>query len=367
MNILLIHELRKEADHITFGAVPYYRMQKPHEVLKRMHPEFDYITADSIHIDQRLLDQTDLVIFTRIVKQEDIDILNGLGKTWGIDVDDYWHLPDDHILAASYLDNDIPGKIVNGMKQAHFVMCTTERLAEKIRPINPKVYVIENGIDPEEWRSNKIKSNRVRFGFTQGTTHIPDILTINKDVQKTLASEQFQRKAQVCLCGFNGSPNKQSVYVGYERMLTDDLKHLDPEYRKSLIRFRNRNAINQPYRRIHSVNVERFYYIHNELDVIVAPLKESEFNSCKSNIKMLEAGFMDCAVMVHRVAPYDLDMTDQNCFDLSQRSFFEWSQYILNNPTALEDRKSALKESVQKYSLELLTSKRKELYESISN
>jgi hypothetical protein len=72
---------------------------------------------------------------------------------------------------------------------------------------------------------------------------------------------------------------------------------------------------------------------------------------------------MDCAVMVSDVNPYSLIANKDNSFLLSERNFFYWQRYILNNPSCLQEKKAALKETVAKYELSKLAVKRKELYE----
>jgi hypothetical protein len=244
-------------------------------------------------------------------------------------------------------------------------------LADKIKPLNQNVHIIENGIDTQDeaWKPNKKESNRIRFGFTQGTTHIPDIMLINQSVQKALYDVKFSHSGQIVLCGFNAKFNKESVYIGYERLLTDSLTPLNfnKKYTNELKSLKTPNGDNMPYKRIWGVDVREFGKVHNELDIVVAPLKSSEFNSCKSNIKMLEAGFMDCAVMVHNVSPYKELSTKENSFNLSESSFFELQRYILTNPSLMKEKKQALKEDVQKFELSKLTDKRKELYESLLN
>lgn len=370
MNILLIHHLIDKNGQAQYGAVPYYRMQKPHEVLNRLYPEYDYITSNSLSIDEGLLNQTDLILFTRSVTESDIETLNKLGKRWGIDIDDYWHLPDDHLLAQFYIDNDTSKQTETSLSAAHFVICTTEILADKIRPFNKNVHIIENGIDTGDkiWQSNKIKSNRVRFGFTGGTTHIPDVMLISKSVAESLHSPEFKKQGQIVLCGFNAQFNMPSIYVGYEKLLTDDLKAVsDCEYVRRLKKLGEVNGKSYEYRRMPNSSVNEFGKVMNELDVVVAPLKESEFNSCKSNIKMLEAGFMDCAIMCHSVSPYKELMTKENSFDLNDKTFFEWQRYILKNPDVLTDKKAALKQDVNKYNLTEISEKRNNLYQSLFN
>lgn len=368
MKVLLIHHLIKVNDtQVTFGAVDYYRMQKPFEVLGRNY-DVMYRTADSLKLEDEFIKSHDLVIFSRTIPQYAIDKLNELCIPFGLDLDDYWYLPQEHILYESYKQNKTPELIINSIKAAHFVTCTTEILAEKIRPLNPNVHIIENGIDTEDtmWKPEKIKSGRVRFGFTGGTTHIPDVDLVAKDVARSLYDNKFYHNGQVVLCGFNAEFNQPSIYVGYERMLTDDLKPLkfEREYLHSLKTLHLVDGRNKPYRRIWNKDISEFPTVYDEIDVVLAPLKDSEFNRCKSNIKMLEAGFKDCGVIVSDIPPYSPLATKKNSFLLSEKNFFEWQRYILLNPNALEDRKAQLRQDVEKFSLKKLSKKRFEIYES---
>lgn len=368
MNILLVHKLTKVNEtQVTFGAVDYYRMQMPFKVLGSM-TDIKYATTDSLKHEDGWLKQFELIIFSRTIKQEDIDKLNRLGIMFALDLDDYWHLPQEHILYEIYKENKTPELIENSIRSAHFVTCTTEILAEKIKPLNPNVHVIENGIDDEDpiWQPEKTKSERIRFGFTGGSTHIPDVAEIAKDVARSLYDTKFYHNAQVVLCGYNAEPRIPSPYVAYERMLTDDHKPLKyfPEYCHELKIQHRVDGKDKPYRRIWNKDISEFPVVYDELDVVIAPLKDSEFNRCKSNIKMLEAGFKDCAVMVSDIPPYSPLATKENSFLLSEKNFFEWQRYILNNPNCLGDKKAALRESVAPYSLKKLTPKRLSIYES---
>ena len=369
MNILLVHHLiRVSESQVTFTAVDYYRMQKPMQVLNRLDPEINYATIDSLKVEDSFLQRFDLVLFSRTMPREAPERLNKLGIPFGLDLDDYWNLPDDHILAPSYKTNKTPELIIDSIKAAHFVTCTTEILASYIKEFNENVYVVENGIDTDDdiWQPNKSKSDRVRFGFTQGSTHIPDVALVSKDVAKSLYDNKFYHKGQVVLCGFSARHQEESVYIGYERMLTDDLKPLKfyPKYCHELKILHNPLGLDMPYRRIWTRDVDEFGSVYDDIDIAVAPLKESTFNSCKSNIKMLEAGFKDCAVMVSDISPYTPLATKENSFLLNEKSFFEWQRYILLNPSIIEDKKAQLKEDVKWFELKNLTKKRKEVYES---
>lgn len=129
---------------------------------------------------------------------------------------------------------------------------------------------------------------------------------------------------------------RHSVYVGYENMLTDNLKALKffPGYVQSLVKLEDVSGADKPYRRIKSKDIHNFISVYDEIDVSVVPLRPTLFNSCKSNLKLLEAGFMDCGVIVSDIAPYTPLATKDNSFRLSEKNFYEWQRYILQNPNA---------------------------------
>lgn len=372
MKVLLVHSFDIEDDgQPKFNAISYHRMNKPHQVLSRLYPDCEVIhTPTPRDLSDEFLSNFDLVLFLRFIDLEDnidnvINQLKRLGIPFGVDTDDYWYLPENHIAQKSYIDNKLTEVIIKSLKSADFVICTTPILQDKIKELNKNVYIIENGIDPEDisWQPNKKESDRIRFGFLQGSTHINDLYLINHDVVKSLESNQFKDKGQIALAFYykNGEP---SIYVGYEKILTNHLQVLDFDYRRELI-LNNKDGVNHPYRRLPFKPVHEFGELYNEFDISVCPLENNLFNSCKSELKMIEAGFMGCAAMVSNVNPYSLIATKDNSFMFSERNFFYWSRYILNNPIAVKEKTEALKETVKKYDLRTLAKKRYELYNLI--
>jgi hypothetical protein len=372
MKILLIHSFEiEENEQPKFNAISYHRMNKPHQVLTRLYPECEVVhTPTAQGLSDEFLSNFDIILFLRFIELEEhidtiIEQLNRLGIPFGVDTDDYWHLPKNHLASTSYIENKLTDVIIKSLKSATFVICTTPILQDKIKELNPNVHIIENGIDTEDtsWQINKTESDRVRFGFLQGSTHIHDLYLINHDVVKALENKQFQEKGQIALA-FYYKKGEPSIFVGYEKILTDHLKVLSLDYRKKLL-LDNFDGINEPYRRLAFRQVHEFGEMYNEFDISVCPLEKNMFNSCKSELKMIEAGFMDCAVMVSNVNPYSLIATKENSFMLDDKDFFYWSRYILNNPNCIADKKAALKETVQRYNLSTLAHKRYELYKSI--
>jgi len=104
MNILLINSVFKtEEGKTSIGGVEYHRMAKPHLVLKRLYPEYDLLMADSIiNVPEQQLDETNLVIFSRQIPLAEAEQLNIRNIPYGLDLDDYWYLPEHHIAYEDY-------------------------------------------------------------------------------------------------------------------------------------------------------------------------------------------------------------------------------------------------------------------------
>lgn len=376
MNILLINNITKKGEALTVGGVEYHRMVKPHSVLQSLNPEFDFMMcANYFSVTDEILNQTDLVLFSRSlgVYDEIETIAEDLNKRclpFGLDLDDYWYLPTNHVASSHYKQWKSSEATELSIKAAHFVICTTEYLALKIKELNTNVYVIENGIDTTDqvWQTNKTESDRIRYGFTQGDSHLEDIKTVANDVVRSFKDVTFFYKAQVCLTGFNAVElyqTSKTVAMQYEAMLTDKLKvirHSHNDYFNDLRLLRHTEETNAPYKRIWVKDVLEFGNVYNDIDISVVPLIDSEFNSCKSELKMIEAGFKGCAIMVSNVKPYSQHMTFHNCYSLEVRSFYDWQKWIFQNPESLKDKTAQLKEDMAKFDLVRLTPKRKELY-----
>lgn len=370
MNILLVNNLWKTDGRAMVGGVEYHRMAKPHQVLRRHYPEYDLLMTNGVDPELPQLKQTDLVIFSRTIHEGAAEILNEMGIPFGLDLDDWWILPKGHIAYEDYEKFEIPRHTLRSIREAHFITCTTPILAEKIQPINSNVFVIENGIDSEDpvWQPNKSASNRVRFGFTQGNSHMEDIKSICKSVSDSFNDIGFYKKAQVVLCGFTGDDpewRKLTMEQMYELMLTNSHKAIKHEksYLVDLAQYKRVEGLDYPYVRKWGVHVDEFGLVHNDIDVSVVPLVKGDFNRCKSELKMLEAGFMDCAIMVNHNEPYTLLATDKNSFDLNKYSFREAARLIINNPNLVADKKAQLRLDVERYDLKHLTKKRHEIYQ----
>lgn len=376
MKLLCVDAFGVKNGEAQISGVAYYRIVKPNVVLKRLG-DFDFTLIQAINKDvsDELIKEYDLILFSRSMgAYDDVDgvaeRLNKLGIPFGLDLDDHWELYPNHILTDYYKDHKVSEAIVKSIKHAHFVICTTDILAGHIKEHNPNVHIIENGIDTEDeaWQINKKESYRTRFGFTQGHTHFGDLQPHTEAIARSFKDLNFYKKGQIVLCGFDAEHDKPSIYVGYERLITNNLNAITDKFYTNRLKMLGRpDGDNKPYKRIWQTPVFEFGFVYDEIDISVAPLASNKFNSCKSELKMIEAGFKGCAVMVSDVNPYSPLMTKENSFSLSENSFYLWQRLILRNPNMWKDRALQLAEDVKRFDLKNLTQKRKELYESVVN
>lgn len=396
MKILLVNNQ-------VMGGVEYYRMMMPNHILSLNNPEFEFescpnnhLWSDELTITERtvydpstkknevvvckdnmsvdsFLKQFDLIHFCRQIDPFGqtliVDRLNRLGIPFGLDLDDYWNLPEYHIIYDDYLRFKTPEAVIASIKAAHFVTCTTPILAREIAEYNKNVYIIENAIDinQESWQPDFKRADRMRFGFFQGTTHLEDIKSCAQGVVEVLRSEKLKGKMQIILMGFMAAPDEPSAYIGYEWALTDRLKVLSEPYQKYLrtcTMEHNEQYLNEPYRRVWGVDVDDWGYCYNFADVSVIPLINNKFNRCKSELKLIEAGVKGKACIVSNVQPYKLLANERNCFLANKPiDFYNQIKYCIRNPSAVEDKAMELRADVlAKYTMDKVTDKRKELY-----
>ena len=189
----------------NIGGVEYYRMMSPCHYLSLNHPEFEftscntlkgdtyYITEETVYNPETKQNETktysndqykevpmdewikrfDLIHFCRAIDvygdTEITDRIKRLGVPFGLDLDDYWHLPPSHILYKDYFKNKQPEAIIQAIKDAMFVTCTTPILAKEIAQYNKNVHIIPNAIDSDlsAWQPDYSTKDRMRFGFYQ--------------------------------------------------------------------------------------------------------------------------------------------------------------------------------------------------------
>jgi glycosyltransferase involved in cell wall biosynthesis len=389
------------------SGVGKFRSVDPHIFLQNLYGDDFHIDIiyDPSYDDMNFWKQYQIVSFHRSIgpdfekSHELIQKLNTMGIITVCDIDDYWMPGKEHPIHDIIIFNKINEKIVANLKVAKYVTTTTTLFADEIRKYNKNVFVLPNAINPNEpqFKEPTLESDRLRFGWLGGSSHLHDIQILNEGFNKLT---KYQDKVQYVLCGFdtrgtvteinsqtgehvkrNIKPD-ETVWSQYEKIFTQDYKIVSDEYKKHLLLYNQDifpNEMAESYLRVWTKPVTSYAKNYSKFDVSLAPIKNHMFNRMKSQLKVIEAGFYKKALIASNVGPYSLDLkhclkngelVDGNALLVDEvRNHSDWAKYmekLIKNPNMAKDMGERLYETVKdKYDLNIVTKDRAEFYKSI--
>ncbi len=395
----------------NIGGVGFYRSIQPHvQLQKQFNDDFD-VTID-VDFNWKNFDELkkfNIVNFHKGVYEDMESFRNALNfckenKIVTImDIDDNWDLHSRHPLYASQKHFKMDVITKENLKLVDYVTTTTPIFAKKINKFNPNVIVFPNSINPDDKRFQveKEKSDKLRIGLIMGSSHEYDMKLLDGVVNKL--NDDIKKKITFVLCGFdlrgtvrNINPQTgeittrniepmETVWYRYEKCLTDNYRICSPDYTKFLHMFIPEAQYplikNENYKRCWTKDINNYYQHYKELDILLVPLEENDFNSCKSQLKVIEAAFSNTAVIASNFGPYTIDLVNalekggkinENGNALlvdSKRNHKEWGKYItkcVNEPEFVEMLKKNLKKDIcTKYDLRNITIERANFYKEI--
>ena len=317
-----------------------------------------------------------------------------------VDVDDYYYLGNDHPMSLSAKKEKWHEAVIRHLEMADYVSTTTDIYAKELKKHNKNVLVFPNAIDPNEkqYCQEKNKSAQLRVGLICGSSHLHDIELLNGIAE----TAKQNSNVQVVLCGFDTNSTRtiyhndtgqverrpilpqESVWFDYERIITDNYKYLSKEHRDFLLRFVkgvDDPFTNEPYRRMWTRNINQYATHYENVDVLLAPLKENDFNKMKSQLKEIEAGFTHTALIAQNFGAYTIDLVpfrefggkiNENGTALlvdSRKNHKDWAKninFLAEHPEYVEKLKENLYNFVKnKYSLEKVCEERVNVYKDI--
>lgn len=395
------------SDHHGCG---FFRSLQPHQFIKENYPElFDidimYELPNNIPYEQFFM-QYDIVHIHKNLdnKCELINIMKYVGCKVIVDIDDHWNLGNDHPMSLTAKKEQWHLPVINHLKLADLVTTTTPIFAKEIKKHNKNVAVFPNAIDPsdERFKLNTPKSDKIRFGIICGSSHLKDIELMRGMIAQL--PQDIIDQIQIVLCGFdtNGTRTiyhkdtgrverrpilpEETVWYEYEKILTNDYKIVSKEHKDFLHAFipqQNFPDLNESYRRCWTKNMDNYYKHYENIDVLLVPLKENDFNNVKSQLKVVEAGFGHKAIIANNVGPYTIDLVpmiekggkiNENGNALlveSSKNHKQWAKSIIklvNDRDMLEKLKENLHNTVKDtYSLETVCKQRVDEYIKLFN
>jgi glycosyltransferase involved in cell wall biosynthesis len=163
--------------------------------------------------------------------------------------------------------------LTESVKCADWVTVSTDPLKNALLPLNEKVTVLPNYIDPIEWDFKRKKHKKVRIGWVWSPTHIPDMFVV-WDALRTISLRE----------------DVEIVIFGTEIDVFKDIK--------------TTNIKGVPY-----WDYPRTF-MEEGIDISIAPLEDNDFNKSKSNIKWLESTMAGAAFIGSDVYPYSTSVKD---------------------------------------------------------
>lgn len=385
-------------------GVGKFRSVDPHVYISENYPdEFDVDIAYSMPSGdlESFLKQYDLI---HIHKQLDarckiIDMIKFLGIPVIVDIDDHYCLGNDHPMSLTAKKERWHEPIIEHLKKADLVTTTTPIFADILSKYN-KVEVLPNAINPEESQytvQKTVGDGRLRVGIICGSSHLKDLQLLDG-----IARQVDKDKVQFVLCGFDTRGNRtvfnqstgektvvpikpsESVWCEYEKIFTDNYKNVSDEHREFLMRYAayvDDPFTDEPYRRMWTRDIGNYATHYANVDVLIAPLKENEFNKVKSELKEIECGFTHTAFIGQNFGAYTINLRpmiqkggviDKEGTALlvdSSKNHKQWAKYInklANDSEMLKALQDNLHEFVKdRYSIGEVCKRRVEVYKEL--
>ena len=352
---------------------------------------------------EAFLKQYDLIhIHKQLDKQcKIIDMIKFLGIPVILDIDDHFKLGNDHPMSITAKKERWHEPIINHLKKADYVTTTTPIFADVIKQHNKNVKVFPNAINPEEKQYSVAKNPRtdkLRVGIICGSSHLKDL-----ELLSGIATQVNKDKVQFVLCGFdtrgtrtiykdNGEVEtrpiypQESVWCDYEKIFTDNYRTISPEHKDFLMKYMagvDDPFTNEPYRRMWTRHINDYATHYQNVDVLIAPLKENDFNKVKSELKEIECGFTHTAFIGQNFGAYTINLVpmiekggkinEEGTALLvdSSKNHKQWAKYI-NKLADDADMLKKLQDNLynfvkDRYSLAEICRQRVEFYKSIVN
>lgn len=388
----------------------YYRSLKPHTKLAEMY-EDDFEIDIKYDVDWKDIDSLlnyDIIHIHKGLYQElgafraAVLRCRSHGVKFIMDLDDYWDLGKYHPSSADAKKIGLDKIIKDNIKLVDYMTTTTDIYKKEIEKYHPNVKVFVNAIDTseEQFIPKNNPSDRIRFGFIMGSSHLHDMEMLIGMTNKL--PKDILDKIQFVLCGYDlrgsvvytdtdGQQKTrpiypyESVWYAYEQILTDNYKLVSPQYKEWLHRFiPNAKYIHEDkefYKRRWTKGIMSYCTHYNDIDVLLVPLDNNDFNMYKSELKLIEAGMMNKAAVVSNFGPYQIGTVNYfekggvvnpegNCILIDQnKAHKDWAKTIeklVKNPEHIEKLRENLHNSIKdKYDLTNVTHERAAWYKEI--
>lgn len=260
-----------------FAGCGYYRIIKPFEAMRAEGLVDGKLSTALINVAELQRYAPDTLVFQRRIDPEFHEWLDNISRhsqAFKIyELDDYLpNIPLKNHHRAQF-GNDVKKLMRRSLSYVDRFVVSTEPLAEAFAGMHPDIVVRKNRLSHDWWgqlQSLRGQGKKPRVGWAGGSSHTGDLEMI-VDVVRHF-------KDQVEWVFFGMCPAKLQPYIH--------------EYH-------------------HGVEIERYpaKLASLNLDLALAPVEDNFFNTCKSNLRLMEYGACGIPVICSDVACYRGDLT----------------------------------------------------------
>lgn len=235
-----------------------WRLVDPYKALRKKGVDARVVTGG---ITPEVIEEGDIFVLQNIVDLQGIGLLieaqREKSKKIVCEMDDWFELNEDNPHKKDHEVLDARDIMEATVGIADMVTTTTKHLANKISQINDNVWVLPNMMDMNRWDLPKCHPHdgRIRIGWAGSATHLNDLKMVKPILDIILA--EFP-EIELFLVG---DPRMKDLFPGHPNV---------------------ESLLGVPF----DVWPTRLQGLR--LDIGIAPLRDTEFNRCKSNIKFLE-------------------------------------------------------------------------------
>lgn len=230
-----------------------------------------YITNAATEED---VDKADVIFYNRVCGDAIYSYAKAKNKKIVVDIDDYWRLDPHHIAYSEYIINNFEAMQIRHIEKADLIITTHERLAAKIKRYNDNILICPNAIPNHHYFDIERTESALPRIFWQGSiTHEADLMLLKNPFKRLT-------KCAMVIAGYT----KHDVWGKMVNAFT--------------------NGLTLPGAVLPGLPPHEYYRNYGAADICVAPLLKTEFNSMKSNLKVLEAAHAGLPIICSRVDPY---------------------------------------------------------------
>lgn len=326
------------------SGIGYHRLEIPFHNLNDDYKDLAIVGTNGFTSDH-LPTQYDVLVLNRHSWQAEpyIEMAKDAGVKIILDLDDIIQIPEWHGSHDGINTPQMVDRIYKTIDIADAVWCASEYLQTTFDKASE---YIPNAIDftQPQFIPQKKKNDRYTIGWVGAANHIKDIELLYEPLKNLLGKRNYN----ILLGGVSYETEKTAEYWQYiEGLLTSNFQ-LKPDQFIKIDR-------QTPY---------NYAFIYNLMDCVLAPLAKGEFQRCKSNIKILEAGAFSLPVICSNIEPYR-EFINAGIVYQSGGKWDATMKELIANPIKGERKGALLYEYVRdNYDIKIINKKR---YDSIIN